>query len=649
MLDDQSIIDKINQSVPDVPDNLKPEQVRNLLAQEPVKFRGRNNRNKYLRIGAGMVTACAGCILVLIFSGVLGHKTDKITSVSGVEDYNSVYSAIVKSEYYSKEELENGDVSEPLTGDSGDEEVTGGSEDAMKDTSSANSQVEGLDEINTLQSDGTYLYAVDNDENLIRIYQVQDGTSKLINSIDPGVQINTQGDVLNGEASIIDWYVDTGIEGIYLMEDHTILAVVYTEMNEEGTYDTVIAYYDVSEETSPKKIKVDIQSGIYESSRYYEGNLYVFSDYYVSIPSDPKEYQRYVPSINGIMVPEEDFIIPDTVTSTVETVVTRYEVGSDRLNSLVLMGYTEDYYMTNQALYAYAINDWDIDYQVSGVYTNSTKIQKISLEDLKVEATGSIPGILESRYSLSEKDGFLRVVTTETTQTTSKDGLTVSSSWERSSGLFILDENMKLTGKVEDLAKGESVYSAEYIGDYAYFVTFENTDPLFVVDVSDPADPQVVSELKTTGFSDYMKNWSNGLLLGMGIEADESGNTMGTKLTMYDISDPTKIVIQDSFSTEVISKYAFSYVYLPWSTDASKLIIDPEKNIIGFSYTEANYGTDEFTSTSKYHVYKYVDGKFQLIGEYENHNQDTLNGINIGNYIYILNSSCTETGIIPIP
>ena len=87
-------------------------------------------------------------------------------------------------------------------------------------------------------------------------------------------------------------------------------------------------------------------------------------------------------------------------------------------------------------------------------------------------------------------------------------------------GLYILNENLEITGKIEGLAAGEQIYSARFLGDTAYFVTFRQTDPLFAVDVSNPEEPRLLSELKVSGFSEYLHAYSGELLLGLGVEAD---------------------------------------------------------------------------------------------------------------------------------
>ena len=98
-----------------------------------------------------------------------------------------------------------------------------------------------------------------------------------------------------------------------------------------------------------------------------------------------------------------------------------------------------------------------------------------------------------------------------------------------------------MTGTIENLAKNERIYSARFMGDTGYFVTFRETDPLFSVDLSDPDNPKIIGTLKIPGFSEYLHPYGDGLLLGIGEEVDEKGvESNQVKLSMFDISDPSQ-------------------------------------------------------------------------------------------------------------
>lgn len=112
-----------------------------------------------------------------------------------------------------------------------------------------------------------------------------------------------------------------------------------------------------------------------------------------------------------------------------------------------------------------------------------------------------------------------------------------------SNGLVISSVNIKEPGKVlDDIMIVND--SARFLGSMAYFVTYRNMDPLFAVDLSDEKNPKVLSELKITGFSEYLHFWGEDKLVGIGYETDpETGRQTGLKISMFDISDPADLKV----------------------------------------------------------------------------------------------------------
>ena len=120
-------------------------------------------------------------------------------------------------------------------------------------------------------------------------------------------------------------------------------------------------------------------------------------------------------------------------------------------------------------------------------------------------------------------------------------------------------------GSVGEMGKGERIFSVRFIGEAAYVVTFRQTDPLYVVDLSDPTNPTVAGELKIPGYSAYLHPLGNGRLLGIGQEATEEGRTIGAKVSLFDVSDPADpkevdtFVLEDSYTDVEWDHHAFLY------------------------------------------------------------------------------------------
>ena len=150
-------------------------------------------------------------------------------------------------------------------------------------------------------------------------------------------------------------------------------------------------------------------------------------------------------------------------------------------------------------------------------------------------ASGRVDGWLLNQFALDETDGVVRVATTLTPP---------SSSDATSSSLVILAEDgdtLVETGRLDGLGETEQIHSVRYLGpDLAAVVTFRQTDPLYLIDTSDPAEPRTLGELKIPGYSGYLHPLGDGLLLGVGQDATDEGQTTGLQASLFDISDPTE-------------------------------------------------------------------------------------------------------------
>lgn len=175
-----------------------------------------------------------------------------------------------------------------------------------------------------------------------------------------------------------------------------------------------------------------------------------------------------------------------------------------------------------------------------------TGIAKINLNDIKVTATGAIPGGLLNQFSLDENNDYLRVATTV-------GGNTFGSS-DSANDIYVLDSSLNIVGSVLNLGKGERVYSVRFLGDKGYIVTFKQTDPFYVLDLSNPKAPQVKGELKIPGYSAYLHPLAENRILGVGKDGQQ------VKLSIFDVTDasnPTEIdkYTLDEYWSEALSTH----------------------------------------------------------------------------------------------
>lgn len=153
-------------------------------------------------------------------------------------------------------------------------------------------------------------------------------------------------------------------------------------------------------------------------------------------------------------------------------------------------------------------------------------------------ASGRVRGHLLNQFSMSEYEGRLRVATTD-----SFTGSPVAGQGTSESLVTVLEDRagvLEKSGEVAGLGKGEQIYAVRFIDAVGYVVTFRRTDPLYTLDLSDPAAPRVVGELKIPGYSAYLHPVGDGLLLGVGQDATDTGRRTGAQASLFDVSDPAQ-------------------------------------------------------------------------------------------------------------
>ena len=233
-----------------------------------------------------------------------------------------------------------------------------------------------------------------------------------------------------------------------------------------------------------------------------------------------------------------------------------------KTDSAAVFGNAGLYYVSGENIYI-----CEDDYSGEETEVAQTCIRKIGYKDGVLEAKGQtkIDGILHDSFSIDEYKGNLRLVTTVSQAGNQavpllKSGVAEEpgTEIEDSNSLYVLNADLEITGEIHDLAEGEQIYSARFIGDAGYFVTYRQTDPLFSVDLSDAAEPKIIGALKIPGFSEYLHPFGEGKLLGIGMDVDETGTvTNGVKVSMFDISDPSEMCIRDSLGDSWNCFYSF--------------------------------------------------------------------------------------------
>ncbi len=216
---------------------------------------------------------------------------------------------------------------------------------------------------------------------------------------------------------------------------------------------------------------------------------------------------------------------------------TMYEIGN------VLTNYTLSLSSEEQNVLSKKLQEKATEFAKS---QEKTVVYKISVSngEIKFVAQGEFPGHVLNQFSMDEFNGYFRTATT------------TGDMWDKTSKnhVYVLGDDgsgkLNVVGKVEDLAPGESIYSARFLGERAYVVTFKKVDPLFVLDLKDPTSPRLLGKLKIPGYSDYLHPYDQNYVIGIGkntIEASEELKGQrdldfawyqGVKLSLFDATDP---------------------------------------------------------------------------------------------------------------
>lgn len=447
------------------------------------------------------------------------------------------------------------------------------------------------------------------------------------------------------------------IEDIYLYNGRLVVISAYSSQTEDNDTqdaqldcfriygsDTKISIYDP--QNNMNLIGNYIQEGTYNDVRLTsDGYLYLISDdekYITNGKVSEDDIELYVPkySVNDeekyvdsgcIVVPEEP------IDECVNYVSYTNAAGFD-LNSQTPYSPVDVKSVAGSASYVYCSSDniYITENSYDENYNQSTKITRFAIDNGTVSpmAEGKIEGYVNDQFSMSEYNGFFRIAATHEKYVVMGDAEYDITEYQQSNiknYIYVMDMDMNVVGSVSDFGNGETIKSVNFNGDKAYVVTYMQTDPLYAFDLSDPKNPVALDEFKITGYSTYMQKWSDGLLLGFGISADENGSEQGLKLTMFDNSDPENLKAVSSF--EMIDKDdSFYYSEACWERKA--LLIDSEKNIIGFPVTEYNYSNEGSDEEYSYAFYSFENGQFVSKGQIKSFAAELRRAVIIGDYVY---------------
>jgi inhibitor of cysteine peptidase len=502
------------------------------------------------------------------------------------------------------------------------DKVAASAQDSVR-YSDTNVQVEGVGEADSVKTDGQYFYVIASDSvNILNAY--------------PASNLSNLSKVSMREALGLDPHYSVWINGIYIQQQKLIVIASvagpyqYYNSNDSAPVTfmiwrmpeekTVVAIFSLVDIEHPELVKSFGVSGYPITSRMSGDYVYVLSQQCICDRSDlisPKIYED-----NGTATMAATKIHYDPSSSEISSFVNILAIDLEAMESnhtSVLAGYTSTVYMSHSALFLTfqkmqggpIIMNGNVATADSSQNQYTTSIYRIDIDGLSIvpAARGEVPGWLLNQFSMDEKDGYLRVATTSGWVDTTND-------------VFVLDSNLNITGSLEGLALNERIFASRFIGDMLYLVTFRQVDPLFVINLTDPANPRLVGELKVPGFSAYLHPVDANHLIGVGMVGGS------VKVSLFDISDP-------EHPSEASNVTVPGWSYTQALYDYKAVLYDPVQKLLVLPITSYDNSTWEITSAA--YLFKVNGTQIETAGILVSPaNEYLMRAHYIGEYLYVI-------------
>lgn len=558
------------------------------------------------------------------------------------------------------------------------------------DFSTTNTQVAGIDEADIVKTDGTYLYLISNDEAVIvkavPAEQMEVLARISYDRITP-LELYIEGDRLvvigsrwqdapaSTSRSVSPYYYDDYYDDYYGGRAQLTQALIY----------------DISEREQPQLLRTVEIEGSYISSRRIDSCYYLLTNkslhWRTLLENKESAQPLYSDSLQHSelqQLPYEAIRCFPDFEQTNYLMVAAFDAGQEQsLDLQAYLGAGETIYMSPHNLYVALgqyryYSTYEPDDIVPWSYSGGeylTRIFRFGLDGARVNyaATGEVPGTLLNQFSMDEHNGYFRLATTR-----DQWGWWGSEDGEMRNQLYVLDDSLTVVGSIEDIAPGEKIYSARFMGDRAFIVTFKTVDPLFVLDLKEPTAPKILGELKIPGYSDYLHPVNEDYLLGFGKDAialpvkDSRGEILyenayylGMKLSLFDVRDlanpkeAAMVIIGDrgTESSLLYNHKALLYNretgFLAFPVTESRILSGPKVSENGYPH----YGETVFDGLIAFKIdpeageegirelgritqqTNKLDEKYGLNLDYQ---RQIERGLYIGRTVYTLSQSCVQ-------
>ena len=514
-----------------------------------------------------------------------------------------------------------------------------------------NEQVAGVNEADIIKNDGAYIYMAVKGNEFFYDYGTDESVTgkeeiapdmysgKMSAPYNPTVKnsIAVIKPSSNGQMQVmsaISADVDSGITyqsiiNMYIKGNR--LHAVYDVYGKDYLSSVLVVTFDITNKQKPIELRRFYQSGSHISTRLIENSLILITNHYVALSNDSAPIKDYCIPETGVVfdtkarIPSENICVMENASSPSYLVVSNIALDKPDTSpaTAAILGAGGNVYCTKEKLYV-TNGEWDNNFVKAseGVFSTIDIMKSDSLKtaiysfdinggNVIFKANKAVEGSVLNQFSIDEFNGNLRIATT-------------TGNFEKANNfVFILSaDTLEQVGLLKNIAPGESIKSVRFMGNRGYVVTFLQTDPLFVIDLSNAASPKILGELKITGFSSYLHPITSTLLAGIGVDGTEEGQNNNLKVSLFDVSDPSKPKEVDKavFGNGTSSQYASSTAYYEHKAicyDENEHIFYFPIEINDYIYTNGNNKTTTgiiglkidtqnkaFSKTSKYLIQK---------------------------------------------
>ena len=538
-----------------------------------------------------------------------GAKQDKV-NLETVGNFENFYK-VIKERYNSDSMLEG--ESELILEDS----TTNAERDSETKNSKTNTQVNNVDEADIVKVDGNYIYYVSNKKLVIIDAHTPEASEKISEINYKDTNFNPREVYVKGQKVIVigNEYDNSCKTEAISTEDVTATDI---ERVQESKPKSGMRIYDISNIKEPKETRRVMIEGNYISSRMIEDNIYYVANKYIATSNIQKnkmedlDEDKYKPVYQDTAVSQEEkcinydliYYFPETQDSSYLMLAGLNINNNEEAEIRTFLGAGQYIYSSEKNMYiATNKTTYGKGYEVLGGTTHLLKIE-LNNGKFNFKAECNIDGQVNNQFSMDENKDTFRIATT--TGNIWVDETTANN-------LYILNDKLEEIGRVENFGKEEKIYSVRYVENKAYVVTFKQTDPLFVIDLSKSTKPQILGELKIPGYSTYLHPYDDTHLIGFGYDTKENGTrviTNGLKMSMFDISDFNNP--QELFKISIgDGKYTYSELLY----NHKALLFSKEKDIIAFPL----YSSSGRKTNSRAAIYNIdLEKGFSLKGEISN-------------------------------